>query len=670
MYSAPAMRSSAHMLKQVCMALLLLSAAACSKARDAGTSDACDPNKNPCADTIYQDAIVETMVGELPGIQNGAVAIASGRIIGVGPQNEIAAKYKQPSTTMHLMGGRGVTILPGFIDSHSHMLGLGAFSDEANWWDVSSVNVFMKPVAGTPRCPVADPQKCFVPVTNQQDVNDRIKAVVDKSAGSPAGTLLTFFNYDPSRLGSSKTCNQVGFSCRNFENGQARKDLDQLSTRFRIMVTSESGHIVYVNTPELERLNICAPNVKPSGATPCHEPSVNLLLEEQLAQSGQLDEDLALWAISQAEAEILARGNKEQNIEAMFKRAIEVYQRHGFTLIQEGAADAGELLLYDLWTRRPEFPFTVAALVYDANNPKNITAECDTAAFYKGLKNPNLIIEGVKVYSDGSNQGFTGFLLAQYLMIPPPFQGAGVPQPYRGLPDLTISELQTTFKTIHDRGFPAAVHQNGDQEIPDVLAAMKAVQPGPSPRNLMIHFAAAGKADLDVAKTVGGVTFLIEDLYYFGTPMCEQVVGPTRAARLYPAADAVARNMRIGLHSDTPVTPPYPLFGVWVANTRAAQQPAWYTIKNPQCQSATLGADQAISIKQGIKAYTSDAAWLYGLENDLGTLEENKTADLVILSADPVTASADQLKSIRVEATVHRGKYFQNPDPTAPIWPD
>jgi hypothetical protein len=39
---------------------------------------------------------------------------------------------------------------------------------------------------------------------------------------------------------------------------------------------------------------------------------------------------------------------------------------------------------------------------------------------------------------------------------------------------------------------------------------------------------------------------------------------------------------------------------------------------------------------QGIKAYTIDAAWQYGLEHQLGSIEPGKNADLVILSDDPL----------------------------------
>ena len=66
----------------------------------------------------------------------------------------------------------------------------------------------------------------------------------------------------------------------------------------------------------------------------------------------------------------------------------------------------------------------------------------------------------------------------------------------------------------------------------------------------------------------------MEYFYYWGMAMCQQVVGPTLATTYapYPAADADKAGLRVTLHSDTPVSPPDPLFEVWIAKTRNTQQ--------------------------------------------------------------------------------------------------
>ena len=85
-----------------------------------------------------------------------------------------------------------------------------------------------------------------------------------------------------------------------------------------------------------------------------------------------------------------------------------------------------------------------------------------------------------------------------------------------------------------------------------------------------------------------------------------------------------------------------------------------------------LGKAETVSIAQGIRAFTVDAADFYGMEDKLGSLTVGKTADLTILSANPLAmeANPDAMKTLRVLGTIHRGRFFPNPDADQPpIWP-
>lgn len=148
----------------------------------------------------------------------------------------------------------------------------------------------------------------------------------------------------------------------------------------------------------------------------------------------------------------------------------------------------------------------------------------------------------------------------------------------------------------------------------------------------------------------------------------------------YPARDAIERTGRVTLHTDSPVTPPDPLFAIWAAATRSVQQPSWYPNRDPsRCPPVAVKADappgdQRISVLEGIKAFTVNAAWQYGMEDIRGTLEPGKYADMVMLSADPlsdeVAGNPDNLETIRVLGTVRYGTHFPNPNADQPpIWP-
>ena len=65
---------------------------------------------------------------------------------------------------------------------------------------------------------------------------------------------------------------------------------------------------------------------------------------------------------------------------------------------------------------------------------------------------------------------------------------------------------------------------------------------------------------------------------------------------------------------------------------------------------------EKITLAQALKGYTLDAARAYGLENDTGSLEAGKYADVVILDNDPFTMNEKELYKVRTAMTVFEGK--------------
>jgi len=631
------------------------------------------PDKDKAAEVLYVNGDIVTMDEAGHGADCLATKGAVITCVSSGPR--CCGHVKGPDTVV--VDLKGATVLPGFIDTHSHMAGFGLLDDPDHWIDVSSVNVFLKPPPGDPRCPAADDyQRCFIPVKNQDEVVDRLKRGLP-STNDPAFSPILGLNYDPARLGHSKACKGtgVGFACQSFEDGTAKAQLDKIAPIRPVLISSESGHITYANGKMLETLNICQPGLGKgkADAAQCRAAIDNREVEEKLAKAGQLNEDLSFAAMDAMIAEVLGK-DPLKGMEAAIRRAAATYSKNGFTTVQEGTTSPSLVAAYALVTGDPTFPVTARALLYDPNT-NDLGPLAKKVKELQKLETPSFKIVGMKAFADGSTQGYTGYLGSPYLHVWPPFNTPSLfhAQPYKGLPDVEKVGLAEDFVTAHGVGLPLMVHQNGDQAIADVLGALPpADKGGKPPRDVMIHFAMASPKDLETAKARGlGVTFLTPDLYFYGQPMCHQILGPERTARLYPAGDAAKAGLRFGLHSDTPVTPPSPLFMIWVARTRKTQMMPWYE-KNPLCPEV-MGPEQAISILQGVKAFTSDAAWIYGMESTLGTIEEGKTADLVQLSANPLSMETDpdQLKTIRVLGTVHNGKLLPNPDAKLPpIWPE
>ena len=399
-----------------------------------------------------------------------------------------------------------------------------------------------------------------------------------------------------------------------------------------------------------------------------------------MATFGQLNEDLALAAESKLAA---GNGSNPLSFVKILTTAATAYAQHGYTMIQEGAATPVQTVIYALATLDPNFPVTAAVLIYDPSLPASeISQEVDEATQLRKVTaaNPNLLVAGPKVFADGSVQGLTAFIggtgylpaVTDNTLYAPAF---GIwPQPYVGGEDFTESDIASAAALAHQAGFPLFIHQNGTAAIQNALDAIQAAGTVPGLRDLMIHFSMASQGEITQAQQLGlNVTFLMENLYFLGLPLCQQILGPDKAASLFPAASAHNAGLRFSLHPDTTVTPPYPLFAVWVAKTRTTQQPTWYPNNHAGTCPVVLGSTESISIAQGIKAYTIDAAYEYGLDDELGSIEVGKKADFVIFSADPLSMenTPHDLSTIRTIATVHNGNYFANPDAAqTPIWPE
>jgi predicted amidohydrolase YtcJ len=637
------------------------------------------------AELVILSANVVTFDEAKPAAQ--AVAVSQGRIEAIGSNDEV--KSLVGDKTVVINAEPGTTVMPGFIDAHSHTAGYSFYNDPVHWIDVSSVNMFFKPPPGDSRCKTPDdPQQCFIPVKNQADVEARIKKrLADIEAGRSDLKMVLAFNYDPARMGRGDDCkpkNGVGFQCRTFENGRAREQLDRLSKTIPIYVASESGHIGYVNTPALQLLNICGVE---GAVEPCYTPTTNPEEETKLARIGQLDEDLCLYGTGYFQSKHVLKGNKGLGQKLMHDGAM-IYANHGYTLVQEGAANAGLVALYEEILRPgqttfPPFPTAVALIAYDAASA-DFTKTLETGLAARAVigDNPLLSVAALKSFADGSPQGFTANLSAPYLNLYRPFTEKRIfKQPYTGLPDVDGRGLHARLETAHEHGFPMVIHQNGDRSITEAVDAILAASPPPAgKRDVVLHAPMITSEQIAKLAKRGNVvaSYLIQNVYFWGLPECHQVLGNPRVVNMYPVRASIRAGLRSTFHSDSPVTTPYPLFEAWVAKTRRAQEMPWYiSAKAAGCPSVLIDnalppGDQSVSIRESLRALTVDAAWQYGMEKERGTLAVGKYADMVMLSADPLAMedTPDALKTVRVLRTIRYGHVVENPNAKdEPIWP-
>ena len=155
----------------------------------------------------------------------------------------------------------------------------------------------------------------------------------------------------------------------------------------------------------------------------------------------------------------------------------------------------------------------------------------------------------------------------------------------------------------------------------------------------------ASQETIEKAARLGAsVSALIYPLYSMGDPFADKVLGHDRMEMSFPYGEVVRQGMRLALHADTPVAPPNPLRNAWIAVNRQTSS------------GRVLGARQALDVHQALRAITIDAAFMLGLENDIGSIRAGKKADFAVLEEDPYGIPKEELKDIPIWGTVFEGK--------------
>jgi predicted amidohydrolase YtcJ len=128
---------------------------------------------------------------------------------------------------------------------------------------------------------------------------------------------------------------------------------------------------------------------------------------------------------------------------------------------------------------------------------------------------------------------------------------------------------------------------------------------------------------------------------------------PVRKANQWQSLEASGATLAFS--SDWPCSwPPDPLAGIQQALTRQVRRFGAIDIRPgpPQYNSP----DERLTVEQAVKAYTKSSAYARFSDNQIGTLETGKQADLAVLTQDIFSAAPEAIGKTRVAMTMVGGK--------------
>ena len=303
---------------------------------------------------------------------------------------------------------KGKTIVPGFNDCHLHP---------------------------NPVFPFEHPRG-IVPLGHDHvsSMDDLIKSLREKAEITPEGQLIFGSRYQDTKLGRHPN----------------KQDLDMVSTKHPISISHSSGHVFVVNSYALEAAKIDKNTPDPPGGA--------FVRDEYGEPNGICQEgagSIVLNAIPYPET------TAEDELEGM-KKCMDEYHKHGITSISDAGGSPEKLELFEKLFEQGE-KMRVSLMIHEQYLDDLIKLKIRS-----NFGNDYVKIASIKVFHGNSLSGRTCWLKKPYEMINPE---TGRKDYYGIPPGRSQEKLNELVYNIHAAGFQAAIHSNGDREIPMVLEA-------------------------------------------------------------------------------------------------------------------------------------------------------------------------------------------------------
>lgn len=457
--------------------------------------------------TLYRGGPIVTMDGDTPQTVE-AVVTRDGRITFAGSEKEARAAAGQDVAVRDL---KGATLLPGFIDAHSH-------------FTVATMSAGGLDLRDTAHGAITD-------IPGVQAV---IRSHVARSPAKPGG-WTTVWQFDQEVLAEKRYI--------------TRAELDAVAPDRPLVVLHVSLHGAVANSAALKAVGI-------DEATPV--PPGGMMLRDDMGKlNGVLLEKAMFLLLAK-----LPQPTAEQKLAAL-DAAQNAYFAEGYTHAQDGATQPPDIAFLTSAAARERLKIDLALLPFSTGLDALLANPDLKFGAYQG----HVKLQGIKFVLDGSVQGRTGFFTRDYQR--------GSPEghhPWHGEPILSEADFIAQAKKVHDRGWQLFVHANGDAAIDMAVRGFDAlgINATDNRRPVVIHSQFQRRDQLPAYARIGvGPAYFSNHAWYWGdvhrtnfSADLVDFISPLRSAR---AAGLTPSN-----HSDYSVTPLDTRFMLWTSMARVS----------------------------------------------------------------------------------------------------
>jgi predicted amidohydrolase YtcJ len=503
-----------------------------------------------------------------------AVAVKYGRLLTVGSNEEIQGLVGEDTKVIDL---KGRTVIPGLIDSHCHMMNVGAG------------------------------RLIYVDLSEEAGVNsikDLVGKLKERAAVTPAGEWVVGYQEDDSKLTEKRH--------------PTRYELDEASTEHPIILSTVGGHFSVANSLTFENAGVSKDTPDPVG--------------------GKFDRDdsgIPVGGLHETAIDVIKpEGPSTPTREQAYQGAKEILAEcaeNGLTCVYDTVGRSEIRAALDL-KNAGELPIRMRMDVYI-----DLFKELDALGIYRGLGDDWLRIGGLKFFFDGAISARTAAVTEEYLNKPG----------FYGVMATTREIASEKIMAAYKEGYRISAHANGDRAIImylDIMEEAQARYPRDDPRNRDIHCTVITPELVDRIKKLGILPTIFGPYVYYHGDKLIPAFGKERLERMFAARSFLDAGVKIAAHSDHPCAPYPPLMAIHGLVNRKTKA------------GLPIGSSQKISVIEALKLYTVNSAYQQLDEDRLGSLEEGKLADMVVLGEDILTVPTETIKDIPVEMTIIDGR--------------
>ncbi len=403
-----------------------------------------------------------------------------------------------------------------------------------------------------------------------------------------------------------------------------KHDLDKVTTEYPIMIIHISGHFAVVNSMGLELLNITSETKNPEGGI--------IRRENGNEPNGVLEELAAIPNYAKA----LTPKTKEAS-ETFFKSGQNMALSYGYTTAQEGRAMLENHAFLAGKAEENKLKLDVVSYVDYMFIDTLMYTKWNSRKYDKRYR-----IGGMKLTLDGSPQGRTAWRTKPYLLPPD-----GAKEGYLGYPAIPDDNvLESLYRKAFKNDWQVQTHANGDAAMDQMIRTMRKVSKDfekKDRRNVLIHGQYVREDQLDAYKELDVIASLFPLHTFYWGDWHKEIIGEELGDKISPTRTALNKGLRVTIHTDAPVALPNLMRMVGI------------TVERKSRSGKLIGAGEKLTPYEALKGITEWSAYQHFEENEKGTIENGKLADLVILDKNPLKVNEEDIKDIIVLETIKEG---------------